>query len=164
MKIRCYFENCFLRSLKTVVEVIPRFAFVAVDHRRDFPKYFPKRSFAVLLIEIAVGSLAERVAAVGHLAEAKVRFSDAYPAWQPDWNSDLLHKSKAIYHELFNKEPIVEVIHAGLECGIIGEKKPGMQMISFGPTIENAHSPDERLKISDVDKIWRLLVNLVQNV
>jgi dipeptidase D len=109
-------------------------------------------------------SLSQRVEAIGHLAEAKVRITDAYPPWEPDWDAPLLAKSQAIYRELFDKEPVVEVIHAGLECGIIGEKKPGMQMISFGPNIEDAHSPDERLQISDVQKVWTLLVSLVQNV
>lgn len=109
-------------------------------------------------------SLAQRVVAIAHLAEAKVKITDGYPPWQPNWDSVLLKKSTTIYKELFNREPIVEVIHAGLECGIIGEKKAGMEMISFGPTIENAHSPEEKLKIADIEGIWALLVALVQNI
>jgi dipeptidase D len=75
--------------------------------------------------------------------------------------SPLLDRCKKIYRDCFGKPPAVETIHAGLECGIIGAKRPGMDMISFGPTIENPHSPEERLHIPSVSRTWEFLVALL---
>ena len=69
----------------------------------------------------------------------------------------------AAYEELFGKKPVVKAIHAGLECGLIGERFPGMDMVSFGPTIEGAHSPDERVEIATVQKFWDLLLAVLKN-
>ena len=76
--------------------------------------------------------------------------------------SSLLKRCKGIYKVLFNQEAVVEIIHAGLECGVIGSKYEGMDMISIGPTIENPHSPDERLHVPSVAKIWDFLVALLK--
>lgn len=92
------------------------------------------------------------------LAGAGVVQPQGYPAWTPDLNSKLLQKMVDIYKNLFGKEPEVKAVHAGLECGIIGEKYSGMDMISFGPTIRYPHSPDERVEISSVEKFWQLLL------
>ena len=78
-------------------------------------------------------------------------------------NSPLLKRCKDVYQNLFGKEPSVEVIHAGLECGIIGSKYEGMDAISVGPTLENPHSPDERLYIPSVGKVWDFLVELLRS-
>lgn len=88
---------------------------------------------------------------------------EGYPPWEANWNSALLEKCKAVFTAKFNKEPVVEIIHAGLECGIIGAKYDGMDMISIGPTIKNPHSPDECLKVSDIDKIWDFMVELFKS-
>ena len=79
-------------------------------------------------------------------------------------DSPLLETCKKLYCELFEKEPVVEVIHAGLECGIIGDKYPGMDMISFGPTIQNPHSPDERIEIPSIGLVWIFLVALLERL
>jgi len=91
------------------------------------------------------------------LAGFEVKQGDGYPGWKPNVTSPLLGLAKEVHAELFDKEPEVKAIHAGLECGIIGEKYPGMDTISFGPTIRNAHSPDECVSISSVKNFWTYL-------
>lgn len=98
------------------------------------------------------------IRAVSNLAGAKVVQPEGYPAWTPNLQSPLLQKMVDIYKNLFQQEPEVKAVHAGLECGIIGEKYPGMDMISFGPTIRNPHSPDERVHVGSVEKFWNFLV------
>ena len=98
------------------------------------------------------------------LAGAEVTVGDGYPGWQPDMGSELLKISKKVFRDLFSKEPELKAVHAGLECGILGDKYPGLQMVSFGPTIEGAHSPDEKVKIADVDKFYRLLKNILTEI
>ena len=98
------------------------------------------------------------------LAGAKVQHSDGYPGWKPNLNSKILNVSKASYKNLYGSEPHVKAIHAGLECGIIGEKFPGMDMISMGPTLEAVHSPDEKIYIDTVEKFWKYLLEILKNV
>ncbi len=95
---------------------------------------------------------------------AEIVTSGRYPGWEPDFNSSLVAESLKSYQRVFNKKAKVIVIHAGLECGIIGEKYPDMEMISLGPTIMSPHSPDERLKIDDVAKVWDFLKDLLENL
>lgn len=113
------------------------------------------------LTRSAVESRKEELKQVIHsafaLAGAEVEFGGSYPGWQPNFKSELLHTMKQMYHEEFGVEPKVVVIHAGLECGIIARNYPGMEMISFGPTIEHPHSPDERTNIETVNKFYRFL-------
>lgn len=106
--------------------------------------------------------ICEKIDAVVSLTGASVEFGGGYPAWQPDFNSSILEEFKASYRGLFQKEPIIEVIHAGLECGVIGAKYPGMEMISIGPTIKSPHCPDERLDVSTIKMIWDLLVTYLK--
>lgn len=101
------------------------------------------------------------VAAIGRLAGARVDTDAGYPPWPMDANSVLLERCRALYGQLFDSEAKVQVIHAGLECGVIGDRCPGMDMISLGPTIENPHSPSERLYLPSVEKVWQLLVALM---
>ena len=98
------------------------------------------------------------------LAGADYKHGDGYPGWKPDVNSEILKVFKSTYQKMFGKEPEVTAIHAGLETGIIKEKFPHMDMISFGPTIKGAHSPDERVQISSVEKFFNLLVELLKNI
>ncbi len=91
------------------------------------------------------------------LAGAEVEFSGAYPGWKPNLKSRLLATLKETYEKEFKAEPRIVIIHAGLECGIIGAKYEGMEMISFGPTIEHPHSPDERVNIATVQKFYRFV-------
>jgi dipeptidase D len=79
-------------------------------------------------------------------------------------NSSILRIAKDAYRALYGKDPSVKAIHAGLECGVIGERIPGMDMISFGPTLDGAHSPDERLYIDTVEKFWNFLLEILRRV
>jgi dipeptidase D len=97
------------------------------------------------------------IVALSRLVKAKVNLEEGYPGWTPNLQSPLLKKLQDVYSTTFKKEPHVAAIHAGLECGIIGEKFPGMDMISFGPTIEHPHSPDERVNVPTVEKFWKFL-------
>ncbi len=103
----------------------------------------------------------ETVAAAGRLAGARIHHGEGYPGWRPDPASPILGLAKAVYPSLFGREPKVTAIHAGLECGIIGARFPGMDMISFGPTIRGAHSPDEQVYIPSVKRFWALLIAIL---
>jgi dipeptidase D len=100
--------------------------------------------------------------AIARFAGADVQESKGYPAWEPQPDSLLLRRACTTYRTLFEQEPVVQVIHAGLECAIIGGRYPGMEMISIGPTIRNPHSPDERLYVPSVERVWRFLVALLE--
>lgn len=108
-------------------------------------------------VDSAKQYIASSVAAVLQLAGASVARSDGYPGWQPNMQSRLLSICRKVATELYGKEPEIKAIHAGLECGILGGKYPGLDMISFGPTITGAHSPDERVHIPAVEKFYDLL-------
>jgi dipeptidase D len=97
--------------------------------------------------------IANRMEAIARLAGAEVKNESSYPPWEPHMESELIGRAVEAYRAAFGTDPVVEVIHAGLECGVIGSKYPEMQMISFGPTIQNAHSPDERLFVPSLDRI-----------
>jgi dipeptidase D len=108
--------------------------------------------------------IVSRVESVAALAGASYHASDGYPGWEPDPDSELLAVCKNVYKGLYGKEPHVEAIHAGLECGLIGAKFGNMEMISFGPTIKNAHSPEEMLHLPSVTKVWDFTKELLQNI
>jgi len=108
--------------------------------------------------------VATMVRTVFELAGAHVSTGDGYPGWQPNINSPILKTCIEISKEIYGKEPKVEAIHAGLECGLIGEKYPGMDMISFGPTLKDVHSPDERILIHTVDNCWKLFLGILKNI
>lgn len=106
--------------------------------------------------------LTARITAIALLAGAEVSSGPAYPGWQPDMKSLLLQRSVETYQTLFGSAPEVRMIHGGLECGTIGAIYPGMDMISLGATIENPHSPNERLYIPSIERVWRYLVTFLQ--
>ncbi|MFW5663777.1 MAG: aminoacyl-histidine dipeptidase [bacterium] len=108
--------------------------------------------------------VADMVSSVFQLAGAKVSHGDGYPGWTPNMKSEILYVMRTKYKELFNEEPHVLAIHAGLECGLIGEKYPGMDMISYGPNMRGVHSPDEKLSISSVEKSWKLVLEVLKNI
>ncbi len=104
------------------------------------------------------------VSAVLKLAGLEIVYGDGYPGWKPNMQSFILQRTMDTYNQLHGEEPLIKAIHAGLECGLIGEVYPKMDMISFGPTIEGAHSPDERLHIRTTAKFWTLLTTLLENI
>jgi dipeptidase D len=115
-------------------------------------------------VESAKKDILNMVASVFKLAGAGIEQSTGYPGWKPNPDSVLLSLCVDSYRKLFHQEPMVLAIHAGLECGLIGAIYPGMDMVSFGPTIKGAHSPDERLEIKSVVKFWDLLLHVLQKI
>ncbi len=115
-------------------------------------------------IESEKHNLAQMIGCVFSLAKAKVEHTDGYPGWTPNPNSEILKIAVETYKKRFEKKPKVRSIHAGLECGLFLEKYPDMDMISFGPTLRDVHSPDERIHIESVDKFWNHLLDIVQNM
>ncbi|MBE2207369.1 MAG: aminoacyl-histidine dipeptidase [Saprospiraceae bacterium] len=113
-------------------------------------------------IESGKAEIAQAIRAVFELAGAEVEHSGDYPGWAPNAASPLLARMVSTYEQLFGEKPHVAACHAGLECGIIGTHYPGMDMISFGPTIRHPHSPDEKVHIASVQKFWKYLLAIVQ--
>ena len=111
----------------------------------------------------ALQATIDQIVAVADLAGATNQLEDSYPGWQPNPHSRILKLFEETYHEIFGNQPRRAATHAGLECGVIGDKYEGMDMISFGPTIVNAHSPDEAVSISSVQDFWKLLLGLLEN-
>ncbi len=114
-------------------------------------------------IESSKNYIAKSVESAFHLADAKVLQSDGYPGWQPDTNSNLLKIAKDLFKKEY-EEPEIKAIHAGLECGILSAKYPGLEIISFGPTITGAHSPDEKVNIKTVEEFYGLLKKLIEKI
>jgi dipeptidase D len=112
----------------------------------------------------ALQDFRDRIRAIGHLADAEISEGNAYPGWKPDLESNILALSKKVFLDMFGDEPKVEAIHAGLECGIIGEKFSGMDMISIGPTIKYPHSPEEQVHVSTVDKFYKYVLGILEKV
>jgi dipeptidase D len=114
--------------------------------------------------ESAKIALADQVAAVFRLAGAKVEHGDGYPGWAPNPDSNILKIAQKSYKKQFKKDAKIMAIHAGLECGLFLEKYPQLDMISFGPTLRNVHSPDERIEIKTVDLWWRHLLDILKSI
>ncbi len=115
-------------------------------------------------IESKKEDVVNMVKSVFYLAGASAKSSDGYPGWTPNPNSEIVAITGKIYQQLFNNKPEVLAIHAGLECGLIGNTYPDMDMISFGPTIKGAHSPDERIEIASVQKFYKLTLEVLKNI
>ncbi len=106
-------------------------------------------------------ALTNRIEAVAKIAGGDAVSGDGYPPWQPNMESLLLARAKEVYKKQFGKDPVVEVIHAGLECGIIGDKNPGMDMLSIGPTLKYPHSPDEKIHVGTIGMVWDFICQLM---
>lgn len=115
-------------------------------------------------VESAKWDASEQLANLFRLAGARVVQSGGYPGWKPDTSSELLKITERSYKKLFGEKPIVRAIHAGLECGLFLQKYPALDMISFGPTIKGAHSPDEKINIHTTQKFWNLLIDVIGNI
>ena len=142
-------------EIKDLVETSNNFANISIDN--DTLKVLTSQRSSV---ESRISAITSRIEAVARVAGGDAKSGDGYPPWQPDMDSPLLAKSIKLYEELYNKKPVVEIIHAGLECGIIGDKNPGMDMISIGPDLRYPHSPDEKINIVAIGKIWDFIVAL----
>jgi len=131
------------------------------DEDRDFVELVTSQRSSV---ESAKRDIANRVEALIALAGGVTGHSEGYPGWKPNKDSEILGISEAIYKKLFNTDPEVKAIHAGLECGLFLQKYPDLDMISFGPTIKGAHTPDERINIETVGKFWDFLLEILLQV
>lgn len=166
-------QNRLLNSLYAVAHGVARFSpdiaglvqtstNLAIIETRDLEVFVltSQRSS----IETEKNDMANAVRAAFELGGAVIKQGDGYPGWQPNVNSPILNIAKEISAKQYGKEPKIEAIHAGLECGLVGEKYPGMDMISFGPNLKDVHSPDERLQISTVGNCWKLLCEILKNI
>ena len=121
-------------------------------------KTFTVKSLLRSSVDSAKEALGERLVCLAELCGGKCQLTGAYPGWKPNMESQLLKTMKQTYKKLYKKEPAVMAIHAGLECGLLGGKYPDMEMISFGPTLQSPHSPDERCNIPSAKKFYDYLV------
>jgi dipeptidase D len=115
-------------------------------------------------IESSKRAAARMVATVFGFAGFEVEHSGDYPGWKPEPGSDIVRTAQAVHQDVLGRKAELIAMHAGLECGVIGEKYPGMQMISFGPQIVDVHSPSERIKISSVGPFYRFLTGLLEKL
>lgn len=148
------------RQLKGLVETSTNLASVKFIQDNQILVTTSQRSS----VDSAKTDISNMVESVFRLANANIQHSDGYPGWAPNTNSKILQITKDSYTKLFGVEPIVRAIHAGLECGLFLEKYPQLDMISFGPTIRGAHSPDERLSVPTTQKFWNLLLDVLVNI
>ncbi len=152
-------EMSWDKNLSDLVETSTNLASIKFESDKIIVTTSQRSSVATALQDIA-----SMVRSVFELADAKVKHGDGYPGWKPNVNSAILGVTKSAYERLFGKEPIVRAIHAGLECGLFLTKYPKLDMVSFGPTIRGAHSPDERMEIDSVQKFWDLLLEVLKNI
>jgi dipeptidase D len=115
-------------------------------------------------VESSKMDLANQLKCTFELGGCDVSFAGSYPGWTPNVSSPILKVLVDVYEKLHGDKPEVVACHAGLECGILGSNYPGMDMISFGPTILGAHSPDERVSITSVQKFWDYLMEILKNI
>ncbi|MCD6556281.1 MAG: aminoacyl-histidine dipeptidase [Bacteroidales bacterium] len=169
-------ENKVAKKLYKVIRATPHGAQRFLDEMADVPetstnlgivKSEKGKIMAANLIRSSVDSskdaLAKDISALFKLAGAKVKLSGEYPGWKPDFDSPILAAMKKSYNEKYGKVPAVKIIHAGLECGVLGATYPNWDMISFGPTIRFPHSPDEKVNIETVAKFWDFLKETLKN-
>lgn len=147
----------FSATMKGLVETSTNLASVKFDGSKVTVVTSQRSS-----IESAKIDIANTVEATLLLAGANVKHSDGYPGWEPNPSSTLVQNAEKTYTQIYNKQPKVKAIHAGLECGLILKKYPHMEAISIGPTLRGVHSPSERLEIQTVDQVWVFLKELVK--
>ena len=144
------------KQIKDLVETSSNLAIIK-NHEDEIEIISSQRSSVMSMLQV----LTNKIHFLGYLTDAKVENRDPYNAWEPVWDSTLLEKSKETYKRITKTDAKVEVIHAGLECGLIGSKYPEMEMISIGPSIVDVHTPKEKLLISDVVKIYNFIKELL---
>ena len=148
------------KDMEGLVETSLNLAIAKTTAAKKFVVYALLRSS----VDTAKEALAERLVCLAELAGGKCQLSGAYPGWKPNMQSQLLKTMKATYKKLYKKEPSVMAIHAGLECGLLGGKYPDMEMISFGPTLQSPHSPDERCNIPSAKKFYEYLLAVLEAI
>ena len=145
------------REVPNFVETSTNLASVKMDDRKIKIATSQRSS-----VESAKYAAAQKIEATFRMIGAKVSHGDGYPGWTPNPDSRVLKVGVATYKKMFKHDPVVRAIHAGLECGLIGEKYPKMDMISYGPTLRGVHSPDERIEIKTVQMFWDLTLAILK--
>ena len=148
------------RVIDNLVETSSNIAIVNSDNKGSIDVKFLLRSS----VDSSKEAVASYIKAAFELAGAKVKFSGAYPGWQPNEKSEIVKLARQCYKDMFKKNPKITAVHAGLECGILGAKYTNWDMMSFGPTLEHPHSPDERVNVKSVGKFYDFLCNLLENI
>lgn len=115
-------------------------------------------------LQSALKATRSMIRAMAEIAGAEIRQPAGYPGWEPNLASPLIQLAKRVYQSIFGQEPLLKAVHAGLECGLMAEKFPGMEMISFGPTIKYPHSPMERAYLPSVERFWLFLLRLLEQL
>ena len=146
-------------DMEDLVETSNNIAKVTVENGQILIECLTRSS-----VESTKMDLAHALRSTFELAGYEVTFSGSYPGWQPNPESPILNVMTGLYEKMFDDKPQVVACHAGLECGILGTNYPDMDMISFGPTIKGAHSPDERANIPSVQKFWNYLLEILANI
>lgn len=146
-------------DIPELVETSTNVAVVDTTEERIQVATSQRSSVASEILEIA-----ETVASIFSLAGASVEAGSGYPGWKPNLDSYILSVAKSVHETFFGKAPEVKAVHAGLECGIIGERFPGMDMVSLGPTLEAVHSPEERIYVDTVERFWGFLLEILKKV
>ncbi|MDL2230945.1 aminoacyl-histidine dipeptidase [Bacteroidales bacterium OttesenSCG-928-L19] len=146
-------------SMKDLVETSNNFAIFTLEDG--------KLNIANLIrssVDSAKDAVGEKMKSIAEMAGAKITLTGGYPGWKPNMDSTILKTAMQTYQSKYGVEPKIMAIHAGLECGLFGVSYPNWDMISFGPTIMNPHSPDERVNIESVGKFWDFLLELVKSI
>ncbi len=147
------------RDVPGLVETSNNLAVVKVEDTRAWVNTSHRSSVMPALFAVR-----EQVRSVCDLAGANVTVDDAYPGWKPNPDSPIVKKTAEVHQRLFASEPAIKAIHAGLECGLLIEKLPGLDAVSIGPEIRNAHSPEEMVQISSVQRFYKLLKALLEDL
>ena len=148
-----------IRDSPGLVETSTNLASIATKGRTVTVATSQRSSVQSEILEIA-----QTVRFIMEANGAEVVQGQGYPGWKPNVESPILKTAIATYEQQHGRKPLVKAIHAGLECGIIGEKYPGIDMISFGPTLEGVHSPDEKIHVDTVPLFWNFLLGILRNV
>ncbi len=153
-------EIAWSKEIEGLVETSTNLAII-----RDIdPEYLEVITSQRSSLKSSKKDIADRIAAIFRLARGEIQQSDGYPGWKPNPSSEILKVAGDVYRKLFNQEPEIKAIHAGLECGLILEKYPDLDMISIGPTIKGAHTPEERIDIASTVKFWDFLIEILKGV
>ena len=149
----------YIPSIPNIVETSSNLAIVDIENGKAAVKILARSSSETKKDEVATA-----LESCFNMAGMKVEFSGAYGGWDPNTDSELIKRMRKIYNELFNEEPTVQVVHAGLECSIILSKYPGLDICSFGPTLLSPHTPSERAYWPSATKFWDLLVKTLEEI
>lgn len=147
------------REIENFVETSTNLASVKMDDKQIHIATSQRSS-----VESAKAAAAQKIEATFRLIGAHVSHGDGYPGWTPNPDSQVLKVGVDTYKRLYGHEPVVRAIHAGLECGLIGEKYPKMDMISYGPTLRGVHAPGEKIEIKTVEMFWNLTIEILKNL